>query len=180
MPPTKRPAVAIATKTGTAKRTRPAAKVIVNTAAKRTTPSTAAATSSSTTSTDSALYSEFIQLLSSPPYKGRGISNNALRSHFTTSYAQLVPIINELTRASRLTMSTSKHPTPGEAEVHFSLLGEEEASKLQGLDGQAKMVYQVVEGAGNKGIWTVDVRVQTNIQQATLTKIFKVRYDWRS
>ncbi|EED87618.1 RPC6, dna-directed RNA polymerases III 39 kDa polypeptide [Thalassiosira pseudonana CCMP1335] len=70
-------------------------------------------------------------------------------------------------------MSTSKHPTTGEAEVHFSLLGEEEASKLQGLDGQAKMVYQVVEGAGNKGIWTVDVRVQTNIQQATLTKIFK-------
>jgi hypothetical protein len=36
------------------------------------------------------------------------------------------------------------------------------------------MVYQVIEAAGNKGIWTVDVRVQTNIQQATLTKIFKV------
>ena len=44
---------------------------------------------------------------------------------------------------------------------------------MQGLDAHSKLVYQVVESAGNKGIWTVDIRVQTNIPQATLTKIFK-------
>ena len=61
-----------------------------------------------------------------------------------------------------------------DGEVYFSLLSSEEASKLAGLDIQSKMVYQVIEAAGTKGIWTVDIRVQTNIQQATLTKIFKV------
>ena len=63
--------------------------------------------------------------------------------------------------------------------MYFSLLSVEEASKLRGLDASSKMVYQVIEAAGNKGIWTVDVRVQTNIQQATLTKIFKVREEER-
>ncbi len=61
--------------------------------------------------------------------------------------------------------------------MYFSLLSVEEASKLMGLDASSRMVYQVIEASGNKGIWTVDVRVQTNIQQATLTKIFKVRED---
>lgn len=61
----------------------------------------------------------------------------------------------------------------GEAEVYFSILSSEEATKLQGLDAPSKMVYQVIEASGNKGIWTVDVRTETNIPQTTLTKIFK-------
>jgi DNA-directed RNA polymerase III subunit RPC6 len=36
------------------------------------------------------------------------------------------------------------------------------------------MVYQVIEKAGNLGIWTKDIRTQTNIQQQALNKIFKV------
>ena len=59
--------------------------------------------------------------------------------------------------------------------MYFSLLSAEEATKLQGLDAPSKMVYQVIEASGNKGIWTVDIRNQTNILQVTLTKIFKVR-----
>ena len=97
-----------------------------------------------------------------------------LKSHFESRYPELVPIINDLTRASRLTMSKLASKT-GEAEVYFSLISAEEATKLQGLDAPSKMVYQVIEASGNKGIWTVDVRVQTNIVQATLTKIFKAR-----
>ena len=135
-------------------------------------------TSTSTTPSPSilqnnTLHDEFIQLLSNPQYKTRGIANSELRSHFTTKYPQLVPIINELTRASRLTMAKGANPNSGESEVYFSLLSSEEATKLQGLDAQSKMVYQVIEGSGNKGIWTVDVRVQTNLQQSVLTKIFK-------
>jgi len=70
-------------------------------------------------------------------------------------------------------MAKGANPNSGESEVYFSLLSTEEATKLQGLDAQSKMVYQVIEGSGNKGIWTVDVRVQTNLQQSVLTKIFK-------
>ena len=59
------------------------------------------------------------------------------------------------------------------SEVYFSLLSTEEATKLHGLDAPSKMVYQVIEASGARGIWTVDIRVRTNVQQATLTKIFK-------
>lgn len=130
--------------------------------------------SSTSSSKNSPIYNEFIQLLSAPQYKGKGIANSALKSHFGDDrYPRLVPVINELTRASRLTMSKGASETTGEQEVYFSLLSAEEATKLQGLDSSSKMVYQVIEASGNKGIWTVDVRNQTSIQQATLTKIFK-------
>lgn len=130
--------------------------------------------SSSSEAKQNPLYYEFIKLLSAPQYKGKGIANSDLKSYFgDAKYPSLVPIINELTRASRLNMSKGTSKTTGESEVFFSLLSAEEATKLQGLDAPSKMVYQVVESSGNKGIWTVDVRNQTNIQQATLTKIFK-------
>jgi hypothetical protein len=134
----------------------------------------ASASSTTTTTTNQQLNDEFIRLLSNPQHKNKGIANSSLKSHFGSQYPDLVPIINELTRTSRLTMSKLTSSKTGESEVYFSLLSVEEASKLRGLDASSKMVYQVIEAAGNKGIWTVDVRVQTNIQQATLTKIFKV------
>ena len=164
MPPKRPPSIAIAT-AATKRRRGTAIKPIVSMAV-----STSVGTSYQDDGEDSnPLRKEFLQLLSAPQYKGRGVANSALKAHFGDKYTQLVPIINELTRASRLTMSKAN----GENEVYFSLLSAVEASKMQGLDAHSKLVYQVIESAGNKGIWTVDIRVQTNIPQATLTKIFK-------
>ena len=56
--------------------------------------------------------------------------------------------------------------------MYFSLLTEEEATKLAGLDAHAKMVYRVIEGSGNRGIWTVDVRSQTNIPRRGIWQRF--------
>lgn len=175
MPPTKRPAIVTSAASGI-KRKRTAGGAIKVTAKNGGGTARAAGTAATAgaSAASSPLYDEFIQLLSNPQYKGRGIANSALKDHFGAKYPDLVPIINELTRASRLTMSKGTSKT-GESEVFFSLLSAEEATKLQGLDAPSKMVYQVIEASGNRGIWTVDVRVQTNIQQATLTKIFKVR-----
>ena len=193
MPPKKRPIATVAA-SAMVKRKRTTAvpvrvgasktnNVVVASTTKKSASSSTAIKTTSSSSKHNPLYDEFIQLLSNPQYKGRGISNSQLKSHFDTKYSQLVPIINELTRASRLTMSkgtpssnnSSMNNAGGESsEVYFSLLSEDEATKLHGLDASSKMVYQVIEGSGNKGIWTVDVRVQTNIQQSALTKIFKV------
>ncbi|KAK1742782.1 DNA-directed RNA polymerase III subunit RPC6 [Skeletonema marinoi] len=165
MPPKRPPSIAIAT-AATKRRRGTAIKPIVSMAV-----STSVGTSYQDDDGEDSnpLRKEFLQLLSAPQYKGRGVANSALKAHFGDKYTQLVPIINELTRASRLTMSKAN----GENEVYFSLLSAVEASKMQGLDAHSKLVYQVIESAGNKGIWTVDIRVQTNIPQATLTKIFK-------
>jgi len=173
MPPKKRP-IAVPSNGGVAKRKRTTATASGATKPAPNTKSKKSTSVSTSISKNNPLYDEFISLLSKPQYKGRGIANSSLKPHFDTRYAQLVPIINELTRASRLTMSKGTSSiNPEETEVYFSLLTAEEATKLQGLDAQSKMVYQVVETSGNKGIWTVDIRVQTNIQQTALTKIFK-------
>ena len=116
---------------------------------------------------NSSLREQFIQLFDEEEHKG-GISNTALKQKFSTSYESLVPIINELTRESRLVMSRL-----GKNELFYSLVSTEVANKFNGLDTSARMVYQVIERAGNMGIWTKDIRLQTNIQQQALNKIFK-------
>ena len=35
------------------------------------------------------------------------------------------------------------------------------------------MIYQVIEKAGNKGIWTRDIKTATNVNQNTMTKTLK-------
>lgn len=99
-----------------------------------------------------------------------GISNSVLKEIFgEKDYLSLVPVINQLIGESRLNMSTN----PVTQELHYTLVSTELAQQLCGLDVSAKMVYEVIERAGNMGIWTKDIRVQTNIQQQALNKIFK-------
>ena len=58
-------------------------------------------------------------------------------------------------------------------ELFYNFIAEEVASKFSGLDVSARMVYQLIEKSGNKGIWTKAIRMQTNIQLQALNKIFK-------
>ena len=121
--------------------------------------------STTTTTNKEDLKEEFVRLLSDPMFRG---TNSALKSHFgEVRYLELAPVINELIQTSRLTMSKIGD------ELLYSLVSDEVASKFSGLETAAKMVYQVIERAGNMGIWTKDIRTQTNIQQQSLTKIFK-------
>jgi DNA-directed RNA polymerase III subunit RPC6 len=113
------------------------------------------------------LKERFLGVFSDPKYT-LGISNSELKQVFGTDFVQLAAIINDLTSHMRLTLSQLSS-----GELFFTLHSTEDARKFAGLDRNAKMVYQMVEKAGNKGVWTKDVRIQTNIQQAALTKIFK-------
>lgn len=113
------------------------------------------------------LKDRFIQLFSLPEYVA-GISNSALKSHFLDDeYIQLVSVINELTASNRLVMSRSAK------ELHYTLVEDQVAVQFNGLDTAARMVYQVIERSANMGCWTKDIRLQTNIQQNSLTKILK-------
>jgi RNA polymerase Rpc34 subunit len=114
------------------------------------------------------LREQFIALFSDA--ERHEVSNQALKAKFGKDYLKLVPIINDLTRESRLVMSKVRD------ELYYTLVSDEIASKFTGLDLTARMVYQVIEKAGNMGIWTKDIRTQTNIQQQALNKTFKVRH----
>mmetsp|Transcript_20527 Transcript_20527/g.31145 ORF Transcript_20527/g.31145 Transcript_20527/m.31145 type:complete len:323 (+) Transcript_20527:99-1067(+) len=96
-----------------------------------------------------------------------GISNTQLKHKFGMRYGELPMIINDLIKEARLTMSKVG------IELYYNIIREDVASKFSGLDVQARMVYQIIEKAENMGIWTKDIRIQSNVQQQALNKIFK-------
>ena len=118
------------------------------------------------------LEAEFIAMFSTPEAAaaGGGVTNTALKTKFGDDrLPQLATVINALTTKGRLTMS--RHATTN--ELVYSLISEDQASKFEGLDTSARLVYQIIEKSGNMGIWTKDIRTQSNIQQLALNKIFK-------
>ncbi|XP_077427985.1 DNA-directed RNA polymerase III subunit RPC6 [Vanacampus margaritifer] len=47
------------------------------------------------------------------------------------------------------------------------------ASKMKGSDNQEKLVYQIIEDAANKGIWSRDIRFKSNLPLTEINKILK-------
>ena len=136
--------------------------------------------SSTTTTSNSSMKERFLNVFTLPDYQN-GIANSALKEMFgETDYISLAPVINELIGQSRLTMSKINTPnistfsSGATTELYYQLVSNEIAAKFYGLDVAARLVYQVIERAGNLGIWTKDIRIQTNIQQQALNKIFKL------
>jgi DNA-directed RNA polymerase III subunit RPC6 len=126
-------------------------------------------TNNTTSNKNDSLKDRFIALFSNANYAS-GISNSALKSQFVDAeYLELVPIINALTKESRLAMSQSANNN----ELFYTLLADDVAAKFSGLDAAARLVYQVIEKSGTMGCWTKDIRIQTNVQQNSLTKILK-------
>ena len=93
MPPTKRPAI-VTSSGGGIKRRRTAVGGAVRVArAKKITggKSSASAAAAGSDAKNNPLYDDFIQLLSAPQYKGKGIANSTLKSHFgDAKYPELV------------------------------------------------------------------------------------------
>lgn len=110
----------------------------------------------------------FESLLSEPKYKA-GAPNGVIQKEFSTKEDQryLVEVINELSRGSRLQMSKMDN------QLFYTLIDEEVAQKYIGLDANDRLVLQVIEKAGNKGIWTKEIRKETNMHPQPLNKIFK-------
>jgi DNA-directed RNA polymerase III subunit RPC6 len=119
----------------------------------------------------------FIAIFDEPEFATSGVSNDVLKIRFGSDYTRLPPIINQLTGESRLVMSqgTTTSVTTGTSQVvlFYNLVSDEVASKFAGLDASARMVFQVIERAGNMGIWTKDIKKETNIQNQAMNKILK-------
>ena len=56
----------------------------------------------------------------------------------------------------------------------YKLIAEDTAAKFDGLGPEQMMVFQICEKAGNRGIWTRDIKTASNIPQHTLTKTLKI------
>lgn len=146
-------------------RKRPAAKPIAPVSNKRV--AIAVPPPAAVESTDD-LKRRFIDMFSLPQY-ATGVSNAQIKEHLgNDNYVQLAPIINELVGQSKLEMRRTA------GSLCYTLLSDELARRLDGLDAESRLVYQAIEKGGNTGIWTKDIRLQTNLQNQALTKIYKV------
>lgn len=97
-----------------------------------------------------------------------GLRDEQLRKHFAERYLQLVPIINSCLAENRIRcMKTERN------ELVYQAMDPNLAEKMKNLGAEQLLVYQVVEKAGNKGIWHKDIRSQTSLQQPALKKILK-------
>ena len=110
----------------------------------------------------------FLELFSRPEFK-MGASNKVIQAEFSKASEKplLVQVINELLKTSKLQMSKSG----ADHDLYYTLVADEIAEKYVGLDVSAKLVLQCIEKAGNNGIWTREIRMQTNIQLQALNKI---------
>eukprot|EP00596_Hydrurales_sp_CCMP1899_P002715 CAMPEP_0119035672 /NCGR_PEP_ID=MMETSP1177-20130426/2852_1 /TAXON_ID=2985 /ORGANISM="Ochromonas sp, Strain CCMP1899" /LENGTH=271 /DNA_ID=CAMNT_0006994297 /DNA_START=86 /DNA_END=898 /DNA_ORIENTATION=- len=113
----------------------------------------------------SSIGEELLQLLNA---NESGLSDEQISNHFGPRYGELVPILNELLSMNRLQLFTQG------GVLIYRIVQEETAAKFDGLGPEQLLVYQVCERSGNRGIWTRDIKVSTNIPQHTLTKTLKI------
>eukprot|EP01032_Pedospumella_encystans_P019805 gene19805-22512_t len=97
-----------------------------------------------------------------------GVPDEQIRVIFGARYEQLATAINELLGANRIQLFTQ-----GNALV-YKAIKEETALKFEGLGPEQMLVHQIIERAGNRGIWTRDIKLASSIPQHMLTKTLKI------
>ena len=155
---------------GSAKKAKPAVKVKKEPGAAKKAAPKGSSKAAAPSAPKQAAREKLVALFQKEEYAA-GIPNTKLKVEFPeeSELGLVVQVINDMLAESRLQMS--KTPT---GELFYTMIAEEVAAKYAGLDVSAKLVLQCIEEAGNIGIWTKDIRLQTNIQQQALNKIFKV------
>jgi len=104
-----------------------------------------------------------------------------IRQHATAGITQPM-LLNELPGVSvdQISGIMNKLSTEGRISLFKDHLGlvykevsPEELNKFKGLGKEDMLIYQLIEQAGNKGIWTKEIKNKTNLQQPQITKSFK-------
>ncbi|CAL1298514.1 unnamed protein product [Larinioides sclopetarius] len=97
-----------------------------------------------------------------------GVTNKMLQAaNPTTGVAQLVEVINKLTAADKIQIFHKGK------QLVYMLKDPESVKHCKGADAEEKLIYQLIEKAGNKGIWIRDLRYASNIPQTQVNKILK-------
>lgn len=81
---------------------------------------------------------------------------------------QKAGIINKLLTKSFLIMCQEKDKT-----LSYKAKDPSKSTIIKGADKEEKIVYSLIEEAGNKGIWIRDIRNKSNLMQKQLNKIIK-------
>ncbi|XP_002731250.1 DNA-directed RNA polymerase III subunit RPC6-like [Saccoglossus kowalevskii] len=80
---------------------------------------------------------------------------------------QRATAINRLLSAGRIDLLKTT------AGLVYKLKDPQTSSKMKGSDNQEKLIYQIIEEAGNKGIWIRDIRYKSNLLMTQVSKILR-------
>ncbi|KPJ18219.1 DNA-directed RNA polymerase III subunit RPC6 [Papilio machaon] len=83
------------------------------------------------------------------------------------SAAELVSAINKLLQEGLFDLYNQG------GSLIYRLKGQSSKQAVKGADNEEKVVYNLIEDAGNKGIWIRDIRLRSNIANTQLTKVLK-------
>ncbi|NXP75160.1 RPC6 polymerase, partial [Ramphastos sulfuratus] len=97
-----------------------------------------------------------------------GITDQVIQNDMPHMEAQQRAVaINRLLSMGQLDLLRSN------AGLLYRIKESQNASKMKGSDNQEKLVYQIIEDAGNKGIWSRDIRYKSNLPLTEINKILK-------
>lgn len=97
-----------------------------------------------------------------------GITDKIVQMHVpSVDPTARVAAFNSLLSKGKLEILKQKN------QLLYRLKNTDSDSKCQGSDREEKVVYKVVEEAGNKGIWIRDIRIKSGLVLTALNKILK-------
>ncbi|OQR81991.1 DNA-directed RNA polymerase III subunit RPC6 [Thraustotheca clavata] len=96
------------------------------------------------------------------------VADSVIKKSFGEQYAKLPACINRLVTESRVKILMQG------TTILYQLVPKEEAERMQGLSAEHRAVLHEIEKAGNKGVWTRDIKMQTNLAEVTIRKIIRV------
>ncbi|CAH0519058.1 unnamed protein product [Peronospora belbahrii] len=105
------------------------------------------------------------------------VTDTEVRDYFKTEgnsdgggsgYEQLPDVINALLGEGKIKIFKKGNV------LSYGIVDAEEAERIRGLTLEQRLVLQEIERAGNKGIWTRDIKTHTNIPQQIVTKTLRL------
>lgn len=99
-----------------------------------------------------------------------GISDDMIQTDMPQfDVKQRVMAINRLLSKGQVDLLKSSST----GKLIYKLKDPDTANQMKGSDQQEKLVYQIIKDAGNKGIWTRDIRNKCNLLMTQVNKILK-------
>lgn len=83
------------------------------------------------------------------------------------SSVELVTALNDLLKQERFDLFNQN------GSLIYKLKTQTNKHAIKGADNEEKVVYNLIEEAGNKGIWIRDIRIRSNLANTQLTKVLK-------
>ncbi|CAG9857909.1 unnamed protein product [Phyllotreta striolata] len=109
-----------------------------------------------------------IKLLDLAKSNPDGISNDDIKKQIPdVPLTEITAIINKFLRNGTFDLFKTKD------NLLYKYKDPSNKSTVKGADSEEKVVYKIIEEAGNKGIWIRDIRFSSNLNMTQLNKVLK-------